>query len=193
LPAQDTEELTDPVALARTAAGDDSAFERIVERYEAAVLRYVRGLTGDPDRAEDAMQETFISAWRHAGDFRGAASARSWLLSIARNALSRTARRHAGEPANHLPLEALATEAGWGDTTADRLTERLDARERVEAGFRGLSADDREILILRDLEGFTGEEIADMLGIGLAAQKSRLHRARLRFMANLKGGDGHGP
>jgi RNA polymerase sigma-70 factor, ECF subfamily len=73
----------------------------------------------------------------------------------------------------------------------DSVAERLAARELVEAGFRGLSTEDREILVLRDLEQLTGEEAAATLGITLPAQKSRLHRARLRFLANVKGMDAH--
>lgn len=176
----------DADCLRRTAAGDAAAFEAFVGRHEAAVLRYLRGISADADRAEDALQETFIAAWRGAAGYRGGASARGWLLAIGRNALRRQHRRRAGEPAELLPLEALAREAGWGRDPDDASLRRLEARERLERGFEGLSAEDREVLILRDLEGLSGEEAAAVLGIGLAAEKSRLHRARLRFTANLR-------
>jgi RNA polymerase sigma-70 factor, ECF subfamily len=179
--------LSDAEILRRTAAGDATAFEVLVERHEAAVHRYIRALAGADDRIDDALQETFIAAWRGAGGFRGDDGARAWLLQIARNATHRQFRRRAGEPAHHLPLQALALEAGWGDTGAESFARRLEARDLVEAGFRGLGPEEREILVLRDLEQLSGEEAAALLGISLAAQKSRLHRARLRFLANLKG------
>lgn len=174
---------SDADLLSRCAAGDREAFRPLLERHLPAVERFVGALGAEPDRLDDAVQETFVAAWRHASGFRGE-DARPWLLGIARNALRRTARRRAGEPRTHLPLEELALEAGWG--SGDEMARHLEARETVRSGFAGLDPADREILVLRDLEGFTGAEAADLLGISLAAQKSRLHRARLRFMAALR-------
>lgn len=173
--------------LRRTAGGDREAFERFVDRHEAGVLRYVRNVVADPDRAEDALQDTFVAAWRGAAGFRGEGSARAWLLTIARNAVRRQGRRRAGEPERFVPLDSLALTAGWGQPAADDdPARRLETRELVERGFRGLDAADREILVLRDLEGFTNEEAARTLGLSVAAVKSRLHRARLRFTGNLR-------
>jgi RNA polymerase sigma-70 factor, ECF subfamily len=183
--------LSDAEILRCTAAGDSSAFELLVERHEAAVYRYIRALAEDDDRLDDALQETFIAAWRGAAGFRGESGARAWLLQIARRATLRQYRRHVGEPRHHVSLEALALEAGWSDMSQGSIARALAARELVEAGFRGLTAEDREILVLRDLEELTGEQAAATLGITLAAQKSRLHRARLRFLANVKGRDAH--
>lgn len=177
----------DAALLAGTAAGDRTAFERFVARHEAAVLRYVRGLVDDADRAEDVLQERFIAAWRGAAGFRGGAAARGWLLSIARHAAQRHRRRRAGEPATHLPLEELARQAGFSQPAAPDLARAFEARELVERGFRALSPEEREVLILRELEGFSGEETAALLGLSLAAMKSRLHRARLRFLGVLRG------
>jgi RNA polymerase sigma-70 factor, ECF subfamily len=195
VPGEERHLLSDDEALRRAADGDGSAFEAVVDRHGAAVLRYLHALTDDADSAEDAFQEAFLAAWRSAGSFRGGDSARPWLLTIARHALHRQHRRAAAAPPRFESLgeslESLALEAGWGEA-ADRLDRRLDARETVAAGFAGLSPEDREILVLRDLEGCSGEEVAEMLGLSLAAVKSRLHRARLRFVGNLKGGR-HGP
>ena len=194
MPGRPEELSPDARDLRRVAAGDRTALDGLVDRHAAAVHRYVRSLTSDADRAEDALQETFIAAWRSAGTFRGDGSARSWLLTIARNAVHRQRRRRAGEPAEHEDLSALAREAGWGRTPA--FSRRLEARDLVERAMEGLSPEDREILILRDAEGTSGEEAAEMLGITLAAQKSRLHRARLRFMARVREIDtevDHGP
>lgn len=182
----------DARALERVAGGDRSAFEPFVRRHEGAVLRYIRTRTSDPDVAEDALQETFIAAWRGARTFRGNGSARAWLLTIARNAVRRQYRRTAGQPEAHEPLEAaavadVAAGAGWGRDSNDRWNDRIAAREVVARGFERLSSDDREILLLRDLEGVGNEEVADMLELSVAAVKSRLHRARLRFMESVRG------
>ncbi len=177
----------DAAILRRTAAGDHGDFEALVERHEAAVLRFIQGISRDPGRIEDALQETFVAAWRGAGEFRGGESARGWLLGIARNVVSRQYRRRAGEPPEHVPLSDLGVEAGWGAEPTQLVAKRLEDRDLVERGFRGLSPEDQEILILRDLEEFTADQVAHTLGLSLAATKSRLHRARLRFMANLRG------
>ncbi len=177
--------LTDAELLARTAAGDTAAFERLVDRHEGPILRYLRGASGDADAADDAFQETFVSAWRAASSFRGELSARAWLLAIARRALARQRRRAHATQERPMSLEQLALLAGWGDPDAPDPGVAFEARELVERVFDGLTPEEREILILRDLEGFSGEETAQLLGLSLAAMKSRLHRARLRFVAEI--------
>ena len=175
--------------LERAAAGDRRAFARFVEEHEGAVLRYIRTQTSDPEVAEDALQETFIAAWRSAGTFRDEGSPRAWLLTIARNAVRRQYRRPAGAPDRFEPLEAAAARAGWGRDPDEAWTDRIAAGQVVERGFRALSSEDREVLVLRDLEGFGNEEVAEILGVSLAAAKSRVHRARLRFMESARGID----
>lgn len=172
----------DARALEAAAAGSRAAFEGVVRRHEAAVLRYIRALLDDDDVAEDALQETFIAAWRGAGAFRGDGTARPWLLAIARNAVHRQHRRPVGQPSRFEPLET-ALEAGWGREPGEAWAARLTAQEVVDEGLRALSPEDREILLLRDLEELGNEETAALLGLSVAAVKSRVHRARLRFMA----------
>jgi RNA polymerase sigma-70 factor (ECF subfamily) len=176
-------------ALERAAEGDRRAFERFVEEHEAAVLRYIRTQTRDPDVVEEALQETFIAAWRSADTFRDDGSPRAWLLTIARNAVRRWYRRPAGAPDTFEPLDAVAVRAGWGRDPDEEWTDRIAARQVVERGFEALSAEDREVLVLRDLEGFGNGDVAEMLGLSLAAVKSRVHRARLRFMESVRGID----
>jgi RNA polymerase sigma-70 factor (ECF subfamily) len=150
------------------------------------VLRFLHHRGLEPDQAEDVAQETLVAAWRHAGTFESE-DARPWLLTIARNAAARHFRRRAGEPDGFLPLDNLALEAGWGAGPEEDLLGRLAARDALVRAFERLTPDEREILSLRDLEGYAGAEAAEVLGISLVAQKSRLHRARLRLMAELRG------
>jgi len=137
--------------------------------------------------AEDALQDAFISAWRSAAGFAGDGSARGWVLTIARHALHRRYRRRAGEPESFETLDELGAAAGWGsDEPPDAMVERLESRERLQQALAALAEDDREVLILRDLEEMSGEETARVLGLSIRAMKSRLHRARLRLAARLR-------
>jgi RNA polymerase sigma-70 factor (ECF subfamily) len=177
-------DLADRDDLRRTAAGDACAFERFVERHEASISRFLTNVLDDPAAAEDALQETFLAAWRAARRFRGESSVRTWVFAIARNAASRHYRRR-DRVAEEATLDELGVLAGWGaDDEAG--VRRVADRQLVAIGFRGLGPEEREVLVLRDFEGFSGQECADMLGLSLPALKSRLHRARLRFVGNLR-------
>ncbi len=168
----------DAELLRLTATGDDGAFATFVDRHQAGIWRRAMALTGQGADAEDLMQETFLAAWRGAGSFRGG-SARAWLLTIAAHAWQRVARRAVplADSDDAESVEALALRAGWG---------REDDDERaatVQEAFARLAADDRRLLVLRDIEEMSGEDVAALLGLSLAAMKSRLHRARLRLAA----------
>lgn len=167
--------------LHSVAAGDRAAFDALVERHQASVYRLLSAMGASSADADDALQETFVAAWRNAGSFQGAGSARAWILTIARNALRRAHRRRAGEPERFEPLEELGLQAGWG--REDPELEALERRDLLGKALGTLSSADREILVLRELEGFAGEEVAEMLGLTVPAMKSRLHRARLRLVA----------
>lgn len=174
----------DQALLGAAAAGDREAFDAFVARHQASVFRYLRSLGSDEAGAEDALQETFLAAWRGAATYGGGPSARGWILTIARNALRRAHRRRVDEPAAFEPLEVLGRQAGWG--SGEEVLERLARRDLLERALESLSPDDREILVLRELEGLDGREVADALEIGVPAMKSRLHRARLRLVAALR-------
>jgi len=185
---------SDAELLAQTAAGDRSAFDRFVERHQAAVLRLLRTGAASEADAEDAFQEAFIAAWRAAASFSAGVTARGWILTIARNALHRQYRRRVGEPAAFVPLDELERDAGWGsEEPPDAVLERLEDRASLERALGDLTPADREVLVLRDLEELSGDETAAVLGITLRAMKSRLHRARLRLAAALKEGSHAGP
>ena len=173
--------------LQRAAGGDAGAFEAFVEVHRQPVWRFVRSLTQDAAAAEDALQEAFLAAWRNAGTFRGEGSALGWLLTLARHALYRQFRQRAGAPERLESLESLAElgeAAGWG---AEDPEEAFLTQDEVRRALAKLSLEDRELLLLRDVEGLGNEACASILSLGLPALKSRLHRARLRFVAHLRG------
>ncbi|MGB5266596.1 MAG: sigma-70 family RNA polymerase sigma factor [Polyangiales bacterium] len=182
------ESTPDRDLIARTAAGDRRAFERIVERHAAAVLRLATAVTDDPASAEDVLQQAFLSAYRSAASFRAESSARTWLLTIARNAAYRVRAKRGREDLMDEPLMTLGREAGWGSDDPEALAIAAERRSALTSALQSLSAGDREVLILRDVEGLSGQEAADVLGIKSRALKSRLHRARLRLAGALRAG-----
>jgi RNA polymerase sigma-70 factor (ECF subfamily) len=177
--------ITDRDLIARTAEGDRRAFEQLLERHAAAVLRLAEAVS-DPSTAEDAMQQTFLSVYEHAASFRGDASVRTWVLTIARNAAHRLNRKTRREELVEQPLMQLGVEAGWGSDDPEAIAIASERKGVLRKAMSLLSSDDQEVLILRDIEGLRGAEAAEVLGIGERAVKSRLHRARLRLAASLR-------
>jgi RNA polymerase sigma-70 factor (ECF subfamily) len=176
----------DAALLRRSAAGDHAAFEAFVERHQDAVYRYLVLFTGEAVDAEDALQDAFIAAWHGAGTFRGEGAARAWLLAIARHAAGRRRRRRVQEPASFVSLEQLGLDAGWGESW-EALPDSADDRGALlTAALERLRPEEREVIVLRDLEGFSGEETAALLGLTLQAMKTRLHRARLQLAAEVR-------
>jgi RNA polymerase sigma-70 factor, ECF subfamily len=182
-------ETTDETLAARAAAGDKSAFEELVVRYQQRVYRLAHRLTGSDDDALDISQETFLQVFRHLSSFRGDARFGTWLYRIATNAALmtvRTRRRH--------PEESLESYLPQFDGTgrhvqtpedlqvAGRVEEMLDrerlARRAREAVSR-LPESYRLPFVLRDLEDLSTSDVADILGIEPATVRQRVHRARL--------------
>lgn len=177
---------TDRELIARTAEGDRRAFEELVERHAAAVLRLAVAVTGDASAAEDAMQQTFLSVYRHASGFRGDASVRTWLFTIARNAAYRLQAKAEREEPVEEPLMQLGVDAGWGTEDPEAIAITAERKEALREAISALSPADQEVLILRDLEGLSGADAARILDVGERALKSRLHRARLRLAVALR-------
>lgn len=169
--------LTDDELLSRTAAGERGAFDAIVARHRAAVYRLARAATRNDAAAEDVLQESFLSAYRAAGSHRGDASVRTWLLRIARNAAFHHRRKEGRHDPGELALWELGARAGWGSEDPEAIARRAERRDVLEAALWALSPEDREVIVLRDLEELSGEATAEALGLALPAMKSRLHRA----------------
>jgi RNA polymerase sigma-70 factor (ECF subfamily) len=181
----DDSSITDQALIARTAEGDRRAFEQLVERHAAAVLRLATAAS-DPSTAEDVMQQTFLSVYQQAASFRAEASVRTWLLTIARNTAFRLHGKTRQEDLVEEPLTQLGVEAGWGSDDPEAIAIAAERKGALRRAMASLSAEDQEVLTLRDLEGLRGSEAAEVLGISLRALKSRLHRARLRLAASLR-------
>jgi RNA polymerase sigma-70 factor (ECF subfamily) len=172
--------IDDAGLVARCAGGDRAAFDLLARRHGGALHRFALRQCGSARDADDALQDGLLAAWRGAPGFRGDASVRTGLFQVVLHACRRRGRRRAGEPDRHAPVEeaeAVASPEAGAEAT-------LEAREQGRAlaqALAGLPEEAREILLLRDVEGLSGGEAAEALGIGLPAMKSRLHRARLEL------------
>ena len=190
--AQD-DALSDTALVAGAAAGDHGAFGQLVERHQASVFRLARAMTHSHEAAEDVLQQTFLAAWQSLPRFRGDASVRTWLLTIARHAAwhrrgeaTRTAaHERPGDDLDATAIDELGVAAGWGADDPERQAIQAQCRDQLAAAMARLETDDRTILTVRELEGLSGEETAALLNLTLPAMKSRLRRARLRLAAEI--------
>ena len=180
--AREEEALDDAGLVQRARGGELSAFERLVDRHRPVVIRVAARIVGSGE-AEDVSQDAFLRAFHRLDHFRGDAPFRSWLLRITHNAALDHVRRRRAEPVDP---EALDTgEPSRARPPADRLEVR-ERIERLERKLRGLNPQHRVVLVLRDAEGLSYEEIADITDTPLGSVKARLHRARGEFVEMLR-------
>lgn len=173
---------SDAALVGRARAGDLGAFEHLVGRHRDVVLRVAARIVGR-EEAEDVTQDAFLRAFHRLGRFRGDAPFRGWLLRIAHNAALDHLRRRPPEPVDPVTV----TPDGPAETREP--AQRLEARERVERierKLRGLAPAHRLVLVLRDVEGLSYEEIAVVTETPIGSVKGRLHRARGEFIEMLR-------
>jgi RNA polymerase sigma-70 factor (ECF subfamily) len=166
---------------------DARRFRLLFDQQRRAVLGYVLRRVDDPEDAADAVAETFLVAWRRLDDVPRGDGARPWLLGVARRVVAnqrRGARRHTGL-ADRLGRELAAQVPAVADPSESDLL--------VRRALECLTDDDREILLLAGWEGLSPAEIAVAAGLSAVAARSRLHRARRRFRAELAALGWQGP
>jgi RNA polymerase sigma-70 factor (ECF subfamily) len=187
-------------AVARVQNGDSDAFEVLVTRHSRRVYRTLLGILGSREEARDAMQDTFVKAFQHLGEFQGRSRFSTWLVSIASNTGLQLLR-------DRKPMQSLDEDLSEGDESfrprqirawtedPEQLYSRTETRALVEEGVMKLPGKYRVVLILRDIEQLSIEEAAAALGLRIPALKSRHLRGRLmlrealtpHFAANVKG------
>ncbi|HEX8361824.1 MAG TPA: sigma-70 family RNA polymerase sigma factor [Longimicrobium sp.] len=181
-------QLDDSGVVAAFLAGEKRAFGELVERYQTRLLNFVYRTTGDRERAEDLVQETFIRVYRHLHRFDQSKKFSTWVYTIASNLAKNELRNRSRNPlvlfqtikknwdADARPLE-------WEDNTyrPDDLFRKRHLKSMVESAVDQLPEHHRTVFILREMEGKTYEEIADITGANLGTVKSRLNRARNNF------------
>ena len=172
----------DAALVARVQNGDLEAFGDLVARHSRLVYRTLVAIVGNVEEAQDAMQDTFLKAFEHIGDFQHRSKFSTWLVSIATNtALTRLReRKHleclddAGGEEEFRPRQVRAWEAD-----PEQLYSQAERRRLVESGLMKVPSKYRVVLVLRDIEQLSAEEAATALGLGIPALKARLFRARM--------------
>ncbi len=175
----------DTEAVALCMAGDTAAFEPLVTRYEQRVFGFLYAQTSDVELSRDLTQDTFIRAWRKLSRFDPERPFLNWLLAIARNLLRDSRRRHREIL---LPIGGGEGEFSPVDPgpAADAGIESEDRRRLLAAALAWLSAGEREVVILKDIQDRSYAEIADILGVPRGTVASRVHHARRALAAQLE-------
>jgi RNA polymerase sigma-70 factor, ECF subfamily len=180
--------LDDTALVSTFLAGEPRAFDAIVDRYQMRLLNFVYRIVGDRERAEDLVQEAFIRVHRHLGRFDRSKKFSTWVYTIASNLAKNELRNRSRNP---LVLFSSITQ-GWEDeerplefedpqARPDDEFRRRHVREAVEQSVAKLPTHHREVFVLREIEGRSYEEIAEITHCNLGTVKSRLNRARTSF------------
>jgi RNA polymerase sigma-70 factor, ECF subfamily len=170
-------------------AGDRAALEAFLERHQARVLRFGLKMCRDSEDARDVAQETLLAAARGVAGFRAASSPSTWLYTIARSFCIKARRRSKFAPSQVVSVdgEGRGVVERVPDTRGgpDRQLEDRRLADALESAIASLAPRYREVLVLRDVEGLSAPEVAEVTGLGVEAVKSRLHRARLQVRERL--------
>ncbi len=169
--------------LKRCRTGDLDAYGLVYAEHERHVFRYAYHLLGSPDDADDVKQETFLRAFQALGGFRSECSLRTWLLRICANLCRDRMKSRERKP------EILFDHTASADILEGELLgedphmvlERSEDREVLRRALRGLPVDQRDIIVLRDMQDLSYEEIAEVFDCSRASVKLRLFRARRRL------------
>ncbi|MEJ2678377.1 MAG: sigma-70 family RNA polymerase sigma factor [Gemmatimonadota bacterium] len=180
--------LDDSGLVAAYLAGEARAFTELADRYHLRLLNFLHRMIGDRDRAEDLVQETLVRVYRHLERFDQSRKFSTWVYTIAGNLAKNELRNRSRSPLvlfqaiqdrwneDQRPLE-------WEDNSyrPDDLYRKRHLQEQVEAAVARLPEHHRVVFVLRELEGRSYEDIAEITGVNLGTVKSRLNRARNRF------------
>jgi len=193
-PVSDTTEEAALIASAQR--GDLAAFDVLVLRHQQEVFAVAMRMLGDRHEAQDVAQDAFVRAYRSIGAFRGEAKLSTWLVSITMN-LCRNRRRWWARR-RRVIAGSLDQPIETADGTLDQdvadpspspavMAERRERQGQLAGALQMLNQDERSIVVLRDIQGYAYEEIAEVMGCRIGTVKSRLSRARLRLRALLDG------
>ena len=166
--------------------GDMQAFRQLVERYEGRIYGLACSMLGDPEAAKDAAQEAFIRVYGALERFEGRSSFYTYLYRIATNVCLTFAQREQRRP-DRISIEGMqevnemTLDRFWGTDKPQNDIDALGLREEIEKVLDHLSPDHRAVVVLKDIEDLSQEEIADVLDVSIGTVKSRLSRARARL------------
>jgi len=187
--------LRERMLIRRLQQRDERAFTEIVRMYQHKVYNLVFRMVGSREEAEDVAQEVFVTVFKHIDTFRGDAKFSTWLYRIATNHtrnrmkyLGRRSYNHTAEldeAAERQMAEAQPSAIRPHIAGPDAVLEGLQLERVVQQGIAALEPEHREVLVLRDVENLSYEEIAAITGVADGTVKSRLHRARLALKEHM--------
>ncbi len=189
---------TDEELVARSARGDADSFNQLIARWERPIYALAYRVIGREEDARDVCQETFLRAFRGIAAFKGQAKFSSWLYRIALNLCRDWIRRERRTPVVQAPdgvdLTELVSERGPVESVED-LVARQDMSRLLAKAMRALSDEQRTAVVLKEYQGLTFQEIADLLGCPLSTVKTRLYQGltllrRELTDAGVRGADG---
>src|SRR3954462_13545911 len=180
----------DSAVVAAFLGGEERAFQELVERYQTRLLNFIYRTIGDRERAEDLVQEVFIRVYRHLHRFDRSKKFSTWAYTIASNLAKNELRNRSRNPLVLFQTMRSTSEEDdrplqFEDTTSrpDDLYRKRHLRQLVDQTVAALPEHHREVVVLRELEGKSYEEIAEITHCNLGTVKSRLNRARTAFAA----------
>lgn len=175
--------IDDEECVTRAQRGEGKAFSELVRRYQDRVYRFLLRLTRSPDDALDLTQDTFLRAYQSIDRWRPDALFRTWLFRIARNAAFDLLRRDKRVEFVELEEDAEIADMGVGPESVLETTQRY---RLLESALETLPAEHREILLLREIEEMSYEEIAQVLDLAMGTVKSRIARARAALIDRMQ-------
>ncbi len=176
-PVTDYRQLSDNDCMGKLGKGDERGLAEIMRRYQWPLTRYLARIVNDVERARDLTQETFWKIFKHRAAYRTSARFATWLFHIARN----VARDELRARRRRISWSGGDT-ADWEEASGeDLIEERVEMREVVVRALEQLSARDRALIMLRDVDGLSYEEVARKVRMPVGTIKSGLNRARRRF------------
>ncbi len=180
---------TDEELISRFQQGDNYAFDLLVKRYKDPLLNFVYRFVGDKEEAEDIVQETFLRLFKNKHYYREIAKFSTWIYTIAGNLAKTELRRRKRRKLlsiSHFMSSEKDYDIPDEDSNPEREANTVITDKIIQKAIDKLSPKFKQVIILRDIQGFSYEEISEIVGIPLGTVKSRVNRARLKLQEDLQ-------
>ena len=182
-------ETSDEILIGRFQQGDNYAFDLLVKRYKDPLINFIYRFLGSQSDAEDVLQETFLRLYKNKHYYKEVAKFSTWIYTIAGNLAKtelRKRKRRTFFSINQFGGEEKDYDIPDDTSNPEQETNTQITDGIIQAAIERLSPKFKEVIILRDIQGFSYEEISDMIQVPLGTVKSRVNRARLKLQADLR-------